>query len=149
MNRRPLALIAHRDLRSQARLQSLLQRRGFFSRCVQSCLDVRAALSSRRLPSVIFTGTSLTDGTWRDVLALARAARPPIDVVLTADEIGPYLDADGTRFYLDAMEQGAFDFVVSPVDAGIEHALSHQASREPRPFRKPAPRPGDARLCAN
>jgi hypothetical protein len=63
------------------------------------------------VPNVIFTGATFPDGSWKEVLALA--ADPSIAVVLTVDEVGPYLDAEDMKSYLDAMERGVFDFVVA------------------------------------
>lgn len=115
--KRQLVLIAHEDANVQSQLQAALEVQGAQARCARTCAEVRAALGSRRVPDMIFAGIDFPDGSWEDVLALARAAKRPVEVILTMAGIGPYLDADDTKLYLDAMNRGAFDFIVPPFAA--------------------------------
>jgi FixJ family two-component response regulator len=52
----------------------------------------------------------LPDGTWADLLSLAREARQPVNVVVVSrvDDVG---------LYLETMQQGAFDFISAPFPA--------------------------------
>lgn len=115
--KRQLVLIAHEDANVQAQLQAVLEVQGAQARYARTCAEVRAALGSRRVPDIIFAGIDFPDGSWEDVLAMARAARRPVEVILTMAGVGPYLDVDDTKIYLDAMNRGAFDFVVPPFAA--------------------------------
>ncbi len=72
---------------------------------------------------MVFTGTDFADGTWRDVLDLARASEPRAAVILTTR-------LEDMSLYLEAMDEDAFDyivppFVVSDVAALISSAAAH------------------------
>jgi len=59
---------------------------------------------------LVFTDTELRDGTWTDILAVAERAACPVNVVVVARVVD-------TRFYVEAMEAGVFDFIVPPFNA--------------------------------
>jgi DNA-binding NtrC family response regulator len=82
-----------------------------------SCQEVRGILSASNPPLLIFTCKTLPDGTWADVLAAASQAPVPVNVIVVARV------AD-TRFYVDAIEAGAYDFIVPPFNhADLTHVL--------------------------
>jgi DNA-binding NtrC family response regulator len=114
MTKNAVALVVQEDAAMREHLQAILRAQRIQTQCAYSCREVEAALAPGGAPKVIFTGPTLSDGTWREVLKLAGKAHPPAEVVLTVDEKGPYLDSDEIRLYLDAMEEGAFDFMVCP-----------------------------------
>ena len=58
---------------------------------------------------MIFTETSLSDGSWSDVVRLAEKAAAPVNVIVVA--LTP-----NVKQYLDIMDGGAFDFVVPPFE---------------------------------
>jgi DNA-binding NtrC family response regulator len=118
MKRLLSALIVHEDENVMEYLRGVLQDRGVVTRCAHTCLEAKASLSRRTVPGVVFTGEDLTDGSWREVMTMARAANPPAEVVLALNQLGPFLDSDGIKVYLDAMDQGAFDVIVFPLAAG-------------------------------
>lgn len=61
------------------------------------------------------TQNNRPDGTWADILAVAERAAYPVKVVVVAR----FVDM---RFYVQAMEAGAIDFMVPPFSAAD---LSH------------------------
>lgn len=68
-------------------------------------------------PHVIFTDTTLPDGTWEDVLRVAREAPSAADVVV----ISRWPDV---KVYIDALERGAFDFMTPPFrEVELDHVL--------------------------
>lgn len=69
-----------------------------------SCAEARRYLSAPDPPHLVFTDTALADGTWLEVLKLAREAAKPVNVIVIARqaEVG---------LYIEAMETGAFDFI--------------------------------------
>ena len=68
-------------------------------------------------PHVVFTDTQLPDGTWSDVLAVAKKSPAPVHVVVISRHVDMYL-------YLENMEKGAYDFMVSPIEAlELKHVL--------------------------
>jgi DNA-binding NtrC family response regulator len=60
-------------------------------------------------PHMIFTESSLTDGSWLSILNTAEAADVPLSVIVV-DTV------PNTRYYISITEQGAFDFVVPPFE---------------------------------
>jgi DNA-binding NtrC family response regulator len=75
-----------------------------------SCEEARGFLQKAKPPHLLFTDTTLPDGTWADLLSLAREARQPVNVVVVSrvDDVG---------LYLETMQQGAFDFISAPFPA--------------------------------
>jgi FixJ family two-component response regulator len=59
---------------------------------------------------LVFTDTQLPDGTWADILAVAEKAAQPVNVIVVARIVN-------TRFYVEAIETGAFDFLAPPFNA--------------------------------
>ena len=76
-------------------------------RTLKSCLDAANEIGRCSTASVIFADIQLPDGGWKHVLQLAREASARAEVILVAR----FVDV---RVYLDALEAGAFDFVVPP-----------------------------------
>jgi DNA-binding NtrC family response regulator len=77
---------------------------------------------------VILTEAHLPDGSWRDVLELARRFTPGSDVIVT--------DATAdARFWAEALNLGAYDFIAQPfATAEVLRILSNACSR---PFGQP------------
>lgn len=76
---------------------------------------------------LIFTDTQPPDGTWADILAEAERAAQPVNVIVVARVVD-------TRFYLEAIETGAFDFLVPPFIAShlayvVRSALDNVVTR--------------------
>ena len=83
--------------------------------CVQISTFLSGCLHKRMLGGLkpaplVFTDTELPDGTWADILTVAERAACPVNVVVVARVVD-------TRFYVQAMEAGAFDFMVPPFNA--------------------------------
>ena len=73
---------------------------------VKSCEATKRYLRAPDPPHLIFTDTTMSDGTWLDVLKIAEAASKPVNVIVIAR------DAE-VGLYIEAMETGAFDFVTT------------------------------------
>jgi DNA-binding NtrC family response regulator len=74
---------------------------------VQSCGEVWQALTGTNPPHLVFTDTTLADGTWADVTAIAAKAARAVEVIVVSRLVD-------TRLYIEAIEAGAFDFIVPP-----------------------------------
>jgi DNA-binding NtrC family response regulator len=74
----------------------------------RTCAEAALALLSNSPPHLVFTEIQLTDGDWADVLALAGKASEPVNVIV----VSPFVDIG---FYVQAIERGAFDFIVPPL----------------------------------
>jgi DNA-binding NtrC family response regulator len=94
----------------------------------RSCAEAGAALLTGTPPHMVFTDVKLPDGGWDDVLALAMKASAPVNVIVVA----PFVDVG---FYVEVIQQGAFDFIVPPhyrpelqhvVRTAVENALSRR-----------------------
>jgi DNA-binding NtrC family response regulator len=76
--------------------------------------------------SVILTEARLTDGTWLEVLDLARRLSPRSEVIVT--------DATAdARFWAEVLNMGAYDLIAQPFAAGevqriLSNACLHAAS---------------------
>jgi len=110
-------LLAHNGTSHMRALRFALEEQSIKWQHVKSCQDLRRTLDEIRHPCVIFTDVALPDGTWTDVLAITTRTRIPVNVVLVARL------AD-TRLYVEAIEKGAFDFVVPPFSGqDLNHVL--------------------------
>lgn len=107
MDQQTSALIVSDDENMMRRLQAVLQQQHVTTRCARNFKDAQDSIDSGSAAEIIFTGTSFPDGTWRDVLGIAQAANPPSAVVLVTR-------LDDIRVYLDAMSEGACDYIVPP-----------------------------------
>jgi DNA-binding NtrC family response regulator len=87
-------------------LEQILLSQGIRTEHARTCSEAGAALRGPCSARVVLTDTSLTDGTWADVLDLAGAV--PVVVV------SRLVDID---LYLNVLERGAADFISLPVSS--------------------------------
>jgi len=81
----------------------------------------RMAVRENAYP-VILTEAALADGTWLDVLALAREVAPDSHVIVT----NPRADA---RFWAEVLNMGAYDLIAQPfASAEVQRILSNACS---------------------
>jgi len=72
---------------------------------------------------VILTAANLSDGTWLDVLNVARRVAPHAEVIVTDRE------ADA-RFWAEALNLGAYDLIAQPFASGeVQRILGNACSR--------------------
>jgi len=82
-----------------------------------NCAEAALVLWSSCPPHMVFTEVQLADGSWADVLTLASKASAPVNVIVVA----PFVDIG---FYVQAIERGAFDFIVPPLsDPELRHVV--------------------------
>jgi DNA-binding NtrC family response regulator len=77
-------------------------------RIAHNCGEAALALWSAEPPHLVFTDVQLPDGAWTDILTLAGKALQPVNVIVVA----PLVDVS---FYIQAIERGAFDYIVPPM----------------------------------
>ncbi|MGH9406392.1 MAG: response regulator [Terriglobia bacterium] len=112
------ALAVNEDATLWQHLGAVLQRQSVATRYARTCGEARRLLASEQTPEIVFTGVNFSDGTWRDVMAMARSAGPPPAVILVTrlDEI---------QLYLEAMNEGACDYIVPPFAAAdVAHIVA-------------------------
>jgi DNA-binding NtrC family response regulator len=111
------ALVVNEDASVLLELRAVLEDQEVVTRCARTCEEARAALSLEKIPTIVFTGTSFPDGNWRDVIKLAEQASPQIGVIVTTR-------STDMRLYLDAMDEGAADYIVPPfVPRDVAHII--------------------------
>lgn len=100
----------------------------------KNCAEAALALWSDCPPHLVFTEIQHADGNWADILTLAGKAAAPVNVIVVA----PFADV---RFYVHAIERGAFDYIVPPlsdpellhvVRASAEDAMRRRRERDAR-----------------
>ena len=88
--------------------------------------DARNAIQSDPY-KVILTEAALPDGTWLDMLNLARQLTPASDVIVTDRT------ADA-RFWAEAINMGAYDLIAQPfATAEVQRILANACSRPSPP----------------
>ena len=87
----------------------------------RSCQEAARQLQKPNPPHLVFTDTTLPDGTWVEVLHLATRAPKPVNVVVVAR-------TEDVRLYIEAMEAGAFDYMTSSSQVPeVAHILRNAA----------------------
>jgi DNA-binding NtrC family response regulator len=110
MTERITALLVHQNSETLAALKSALERQGMRILQAESRAAAKRVLSGLNPAPLVFTDTQLPDGTWADILAMAEKAKRPVNVIVVARLVN-------TRFYVEAIETGAFDFIAPPFNA--------------------------------
>jgi two-component system, NtrC family, response regulator PilR len=102
------ALLVHADAEPLQSLNLALQKLSVETDQAPTCQQARNFLErATKPPDIVFTDTALPDGTWQDLLAMAGRSRARSKVIVVSRTEDPWL-------YLDAMERGAFDFMLPP-----------------------------------
>lgn len=95
-------------------LKAILKKQHIEVYGAESCEAVGRLLDQTH-PELIFTPKLLCDGTWRDIIHLSERVSVPINVIVVAQN-------KDVRFYLSAMDYGAFDFILPPFE---NEAVAH------------------------
>ncbi len=103
------------------KLEMCLAEMGMKTTYVERASQVRGKLREPEAPEVVFAATEPTDKTWAEVIEAARdSGKQP--VILASRVI------DHSK-YLDALDRGAFDFVVAPFHPrDLRHVLDSAVS---------------------
>jgi DNA-binding NtrC family response regulator len=110
MTERITALLVHQNSETLTTLKLALERQGMRILQAGSQAVAKRMLGGLNPAPLVFTDTQLPDGTWADILAIAEKAKRPVNVIVVARLVN-------TRFYVEAIETGAFDFIAPPFNA--------------------------------
>ena len=110
MTERITALLVHQNSETLTTLKLALERQGMRILQAGSRAVAKRMLGGLNPAPLVFTDTQLPDGTWADILAVAEKAKRPVNVIVVARLVN-------TRFYVEAIEAGAFDFIAPPFNA--------------------------------
>ncbi|HLY60557.1 MAG TPA: response regulator [Terriglobia bacterium] len=72
-------------------------------------LEEARRLIPQTSPHILFTATSVADGSWTDVIYLAEQADIPLNVIVVSAN-------KDIKLYITALERGAYDFVLPPFE---------------------------------
>jgi CheY-like chemotaxis protein len=78
--------------------------------CLTTVQDALPLLRDANPPHLVFTEDTLPDGTWAEVVKRSLMACKPVKVIVVSRVVDVSL-------YVDAMDGGAFDFIVPPLSA--------------------------------
>ena len=116
MSQRVRALVVADELHPLESLREALRDVSVDTSSARTREEAKRLLTQTK-PDLIFTTTSVSDGSWSDVVDLAEKAINPCDVIV----VSPTTDV---KFYLSAIERGAFDFMVPPFErAPLNHIV--------------------------
>jgi DNA-binding NtrC family response regulator len=111
-----LALVVHSEDASSA-VKAALESESIEIHDVRTCKEVADWLQGGNPPHLVFTDTTLSDGTWADVVALAARAHDPVDVIVVSRQMDQ-------KLYIEAIERGAYDFITPPFAVSdLEHVV--------------------------
>lgn len=111
------ALLVHSRPDPLYALELGLQSLSVKTRHVQSIGEARRVLEAPDPPELVFTDSQLLDGTWAEVIRLAERAPAPVNVIVVSRLVD-------VRFYVEAIERGAFDFIAPPFEtSGLTHVV--------------------------
>ncbi len=120
MKARIPALLVHQNSQTLTALKAALERQGMRAVVAESRAQAAQLLGGLNPAPLVFTDIELPDGTWAEVLAAAEKASQPVNVIVVARVVD-------TRFYVQAIETGAFDFIAPPFMAADLDYIVHSA----------------------
>jgi DNA-binding NtrC family response regulator len=103
-------LLIHPNDESFHWLEMALQQQGIQAWHAKGCRQAQAIFDQPDPPQIVFTDTTLADGTWEDIVNLAGKACTPVPVIVVSRSLDVGL-------YIKVLEEGAFDFIVPPISA--------------------------------
>jgi DNA-binding NtrC family response regulator len=101
------ALLVHDQAEHMRALAAMLRHQDIRVHHVRTCQVAALELEHADPPQLVFTDTHLLDGKWLDIVLLAEGASQPVNVIVVAR----FMDE---KLYIEALEEGAFDFIVPP-----------------------------------
>ena len=104
------ALLIHQNSDTLRALKYVLEGQGVRVTQAGSRARAKRVLGGLNPVPLVFTDAQLPDGTWADILTLAEKAALPVNVIVVARVVD-------TRFYVETIEAGAFDFIAPPFNA--------------------------------
>jgi DNA-binding NtrC family response regulator len=108
MNQHLSALLVYDQPHPLESLKPVLRDLSVETCSVRTCEEAGRMVTQMR-PQLVFTDTFLPDGSWADVVRMAKMASSPVDVIVVGAR-------EDIKLYLSALEGGAFDFVLPPFE---------------------------------
>jgi len=108
MQEKITALLVHDRPEPMGFIRRALECQFIETQSVKTCGEVHQTLWGRLPPHVVLADPRLPDGSWEDVVRLATEAPAPVNVIVVSEVVDIAL-------YLEAIQRGAFDFIVPPM----------------------------------
>ena len=102
-----VALLVHNQSEHMQALAVRLQHQGIRVHHVWTWQAAAHELKRANPPHLVFSDTALRDCAWTHIVRLAERASQPVNVIVVTRVMD-------TKLYLEALEGGAFDFIVPP-----------------------------------
>lgn len=115
-------LVVSSEFKNRYALREILNQEGRETICASTIGEYEQVLASQNT-DLVFCDRGLTDGSYRDILAIARSVGRNARLVVTSRL------ADWDE-YLEALKDGAFDLIVSPCQKADVVRVINQAQRE-------------------
>jgi DNA-binding NtrC family response regulator len=122
MDKSVLILVASSESRNRNTLMEILDREGWKTICASTASECDEVFNNHNI-HVVFCERGLSDGTYRDLLAMSRSQGRSVCLVVTSRL------ADWDE-YLEALNEGAFDLIASPSQTADVVRVLNQAHRE-------------------
>ncbi len=111
------ALFVHHESEPLRTLEKALEGQSVKVCHASNCQEASRLLQDSNPPYLVFTDTTLLDGTWADVLGLAGKAPATVNVIVVAH-------FPDMRLYVEVIQNGAFDFLAPPfVPSDLAHVV--------------------------
>ena len=107
MRKEIVALLVHNQSEYMQGLAVRLQNEGIMVHEAQTWQAAAQELKRADPPQLVFSDSTLRDCNWTDIVRLAGRASQPVNVIVVTRVMD-------TKLYLEALEGGAFDFIVPP-----------------------------------
>lgn len=128
MTKQLFALLIHGGSDHFECLREALKRHSVHTYSVSTCKQAENLLAQCK-PDLVFTESSVTDGSWLSIQNLAEAARMPLSVIVVGS-------LPNTQLYISVMELGAFDFIAPPFERDSLDFIVQSAARNTHRLRK-------------
>jgi DNA-binding NtrC family response regulator len=135
MQERITALLVHDRPEPMGCIRRTLEDQSIETQSVRTCREANQTLWGRQPPHLVLTDTLLPDGSWEDIVVLAAGAPAPVNTIVVSEVVD-------VAFYLEAIQRGAFDFIVPPmslpdfahvVRSAVDNVLRRRESPSPMP----------------
>jgi DNA-binding NtrC family response regulator len=115
-------LIVSSEFKNRHALREILNREGWKTICASTVGECEEVFANHNI-DLVFCDRGLTDGTYRDIVALSRSRSRGVRLVVTSRL------ADWDE-YLEALHEGVFDLIASPSQTAEIVRVINQAQRE-------------------
>jgi DNA-binding NtrC family response regulator len=131
MQERIRALLVHDRPEPMASLRRALESQSIETQSVRTCQEANRTLWGHQPPHLVLAAARLPDGSWEDLVLMAARAPAPVNVIVVSEVVD-------VAFYLEAIQVGAFDFIVPPmspadfayvVGSAVDNAVRRRGSR--------------------